>query len=106
MENLNITDNRQKNRFEVDFGDDLAYLEYRYQHDTRVLLHTYVPEQYRGKGNAAKLIQQVLDDIRETKEQVMVNCPSVTRFLRVNPEYNDVVKKFRPVVRTKPVRVK
>lgn len=99
MEKLNLTDNRQKNRFEAPLGSDIAYLEYRYQHDTRVLMHSYVPEEYRGKGNAARLIRQVLDEIRESDEEIMVNCASVSRFLRENPEYNDVVKKFRPVVR-------
>jgi len=100
MEKFKIIDNSQKNRFEANLGADVAYLEYRYQQDTRVLMHTYIPEQYRGKGNAAKLIQEVLDLIRDAGEQVMVNCASVTRFLRDNPEYNDVVKKFRPIIRS------
>src|SRR5690606_6501450 len=100
MEKFKIIDNSQKNRFEANLKTDVAYLEYRYQQDTRVLMHTYIPEQYRGKGNAAKLIQEVLDLIRDAGEQVMVNCASVTRFLRDNPEYNDVVKKFRPIIRS------
>jgi|SRR5690606_2984899 predicted GNAT family acetyltransferase len=99
MEKFNIIDNGQKSRFEVNLGSDTAYMEYRYQQETRVLMHTYIPEQYRGKGNLAKFIQEVLDQIRASNEEVMINCASVTRFLRDNPEYNDVVKKFRPIVR-------
>jgi predicted GNAT family acetyltransferase len=98
MEKFKVINNKEKHRFEVDLGTDIAYIEYRYQGNTKVLMHTYVPEKYRGKGNAAKLIQQVLDDQRKAKTQVMVNCAAVSRFIKENPDYNDVVVRFRPVI--------
>lgn len=101
MEKFNVINNKDKRRFEVNLGTDIAYMEYRFQGGTKVLMHTYVPEKYRGKGNAAKLIQQVLDDLRKAKTQVMVNCAAVTRFIREHPEYNDVVVRFRPAAMAK-----
>ena len=86
MEKFNVVNNKDKRRFEVNLGTDIAYMEYRFQNDTKVLMHTYVPEKYRGKGNALKFIQQVLDDIRKAKTQVMVNCAAVSRFLKEHPE--------------------
>lgn len=96
MEQFKVIDNKEKHRYEVDLGTDIAYMEYRFQNKTKVLMHTYVPEKYRGKGNAAKFIQQVLENHRNAKSQVMVNCAAVSRFLREHPEYNDVVVRFRP----------
>ena len=101
MEKINVINNKEKQRFELDLGTDVAYMEYRFQNNTKVLMHTYVPEKYRGKGNAQKFIQQVLDDQRKAKSQVMVNCAAVTRFIREHPEYNDLVAKFRPAVLSK-----
>ncbi|HEU5147465.1 MAG TPA: GNAT family N-acetyltransferase [Chryseosolibacter sp.] len=98
MEKLNVVNNKDKQRYELNLGTDIAYMEYRFQNDTKVLMHTYVPEKYRGKGNAMKFIQQVLDDIRKSKSQVMVNCAAVSRFVKEHPEYNDLVVRFRPAV--------
>lgn len=101
MEKVNVVNNKEKQRFELDLGTDIAYMEYRIQNDLKVLMHTYVPEKYRGKGNALKFIQQVLDDQRKAKKQVMVNCAAVSRFIKEHPEYNDLVAKFRPAVLSK-----
>lgn len=101
MEKINVVNNKDKQRFELNLGTDVAYMEYRFQNDTKVLMHTYVPEKYRGKGNALKFIQQVLDDIRKAKTQVMVNCAAVSRFLKEHPEYNDLVIRFKPAVLSK-----
>ena len=98
MEKLNVVNNKDKHRYELNLGTDIAYMEYRFQNDTKVLMHTYVPEKYRGKGNALKFIQQVLDDIRKAKSQVMVNCAAVSRFIKDHPEYNDLVVRFKPAV--------
>ena len=98
MEKLNVVNNKDKQRFELNLGTDIAYMEYRFQNNTKVLMHTYIPEKYRGKGNAQKFIQQVLDTLRKAKTQVMVNCAAVSRFLREHPEYNDLVVKFKPAV--------
>lgn len=98
MEKINVVNNKDKQRYELNLGTDIAYMEYRFQNDTKVLMHTYVPEKYRGKGNAMKFIQQVLDDIRKAKSHVMVNCAAVSRFIKEHPEYNDLVVRFRPAV--------
>ena len=101
MEKINVINNKEKQRFELNLGTDIAYMEYRFQNDTKVLMHTYVPEKYRGKGNAIRFIQQVLDDQRKAKAQVMVNCASVSRFLKDHPEYNDLITRFKPAVLSK-----
>lgn len=96
MDKLNIVNNKEKQRFEFNLGTDIAYMEYRFQNNVKVLMHTYVPEKYRGKGNAVKFIQQVLDDLRKAKTKVMVNCATISRFIKEHPEYNDLVVRFKP----------
>lgn len=98
MEKTNVVHNKEKQRFELNLGTDIAYMEYRLQNNTRVLMYTFIPEKYRGKGNASRFIQEVLDIHRKAKTQVMVNCASVARFIKENPDYNDVVVRFRPVI--------
>ncbi len=101
MDKLNIVNNKEKQRFELNLGTDIAYMEYRSQNNATVLMHTYVPEKYRGKGNALKFIQQVLDDLRKAKTPVMVNCAAVSRFIKEHPEYSDLITKFKPAVLSK-----
>ncbi len=101
MEKTNLVNNKEKQRFEFNLGTDIAYMEYRYQNDIKVLMHTYIPEKYRGKGNALKFIQMVLDNERKSKNSVMVHCAAVSRFIKEHPEYNDLVARFRPATLTK-----
>lgn len=101
MDKVTVVNNKDKQRFELNLGTDIAYMEYRFQNNVKVLMHTYVPEKYRGKGNALKFIQQVLDDLRKAKTKVMVNCAAVSRFIKEHPEYNDLVVKFKPVILSK-----
>lgn len=101
MDKIIVVNNKEKQRFELNLGTDIAYMEYRFQNDIKVLMRTYVPEKYRGKGNALKFIQQVLDDQRKAKNKVMVNCPAVSRFIKEHPEYSDLVVRFKPAVLSK-----
>lgn len=101
MDKVTVVNNKEKQRFELNLGTDIAYMEYRFQNNVKVLMHTYVPEKYRGKGNALKFIQQVLDDLRKAKTKVMVNCAAVSRFIKEHPEYNDLVVRFKPVILSK-----
>ena len=101
MDKVTVVNNKEKQRFELNLGTDIAYMEYRFQNNVKVLMHTYVPEKYRGKGNALKFIQQVLDDLRKGKTKVMVNCAAVSRFIKEHPEYNDLVVRFKPVILSK-----
>ena len=101
MDKVTVVNNKEKQRFELNLGTDIAYMEYRFQNNVKVLMHTYVPEKYRGKGNALKFIQQVLDDLRKAKTKVMVNCAAVSRFIKEHPEYNDLVVRFKPVILNK-----
>lgn len=88
-----IIHNKEKLRFEIDLGDDIARLEYRYYKDNMALMHTVVPEKYSGQGLATKLAEHVFAYARSNKIQLIVYCPFVAAYLKRHPEQRDLLNK-------------
>lgn len=88
-----IHNNSEKNRYEVDLGEDgNAILEYQWRGKDLALMHTFVPRKFEGHGIAAALAKHSLEDARANGYKVHVYCPYVTAWLKRHPgEYNDVV---------------
>ena len=55
------------------------------------LMHTVVKEEFGGRGFAAVLVAQALDDIRGRGLLIRPVCTYVQRFLSLRPEYGDLV---------------
>ena len=91
MEEIKVVNNIEKQRFEVALNDDLAILEYRYYEGTMALMHTLVPESFRGMGIAGKLAHAALEFVKANHQKVLVYCPFVAKYLESHPEYNDLV---------------
>jgi predicted GNAT family acetyltransferase len=72
-------------------GIDVASLRFDEVEDRVVLVATSVVPGFRGRGIAANLIADVLDDLRDRGRPITVRCPAVAAFLRGNPEYADLV---------------
>ncbi len=49
--------------------------------------HTEVPPELRGRGIAAALVRQALEDVRARGERIIATCPYVKEFLARHPEY-------------------
>lgn len=97
LDKLEIKDNEEKKRYEVDLGDAIAMIEYIPTKKMIVFTHTEVPRAYEGQGIANRMIRHVLDEAR--KNQLLVNpmCPFVKLFIRRHPEYRDIVpERLRP----------
>jgi predicted GNAT family acetyltransferase len=56
-----------------------------------IVLTTTVAPEFRGRGIAADLIADALDDIREQGLHVTVRCPVVAAFIAQNREYADLI---------------
>lgn len=75
---------------------ELATLRYD-EADGRVIVHTTtVAPEFRGRGIAADLIADALDDIRERGLRVTVQCPVVAAFMTGNPQYSDLIDPEHP----------
>ncbi|MDQ2677032.1 MAG: N-acetyltransferase [Actinomycetota bacterium] len=88
-----VTDNPERERYELRLGDELVgLLEYRGRGRDRALTHTEIYEGHEGQGLAGHLVKNVLEDLREKGLQVIPVCPYVTKYLRDHPEYMDLVE--------------
>lgn len=86
-----VRDNRTKNRYEADVGDEFAVVVYALDGDRITFLHTEVPEDAEGKGIASALVRFALDDARSRSLVVIPRCPYVTRWIKRHHEYRDLV---------------
>jgi len=80
-----VHDNREASRFEVVLDGDVAFLEYERTPDSFVLVHTEVPESFRGRGVANELAKFALQAARASGVPVVVRCPFIRAYLRKHP---------------------
>lgn len=84
---MQVLNNKKLFRFEITAEDGkLAYLEYRWKKGDMLLMRTYVPPEYRGKGMGAELAKAALAHAKENNLQVQVFCPFIQLFLDKHPE--------------------
>ena len=86
-----VTDNRERLRYELRVEKGLAVAYYEPRDGTLVFTHTVVPEALRGQGLASKLIKAALDDARRRGLKVVPQCPFVARYIEGHPEERDLV---------------
>ena len=88
---LKIINNEEKLRFETIVGNDLAYIDYRWNKGAIVIMHTFVPVPYREKGVAAAMAKFALDYIKEKNLKLVVYCPYITWYMKRHPEYSHLL---------------
>ena len=88
-----VTINESTNRFEVELGDDTAFIDFRWNHQTLILLYIFVPTTNRGKGISNVLIQYALAYARSKDVKVKVFCHYISRYIRMHPEYQELLEK-------------
>jgi len=71
-------------------GRRIADLRFSREGDRLSLLTTTVVPEFRGRGIAAELVADALDDIRSRGERITVFCPVVSAYLTQHPEYADL----------------
>lgn len=74
----------------------MAYVQYDEVDDSIVVLTTSVDPEFRGRGIAADLIADVLDDLRERNRPITVRCPVVAAFMAGNSQYADLLDRNTP----------
>ena len=79
-------------RFAADVDRGEAVVDYELiGDDTLDLRRTFVSEELRGEGLAAKVVQHALDWARSHDKKVVATCPYVARFIERHPEYDELV---------------
>ncbi len=74
--------------------DEEAELAYARPSEEEIdFTHTFVPESARGQGLAQKLIEEGLCFARDNNFMVIASCPAVAKYIKNNPQHQDLLKK-------------
>ncbi|MDE2380327.1 GNAT family N-acetyltransferase [Bradyrhizobium sp.] len=85
-----VRDNKDKNRFELDVGNEIAFASYRLTPSAVIITHTETPRALRGRGIGSKLVKGALELIRSDGRKVIGGCSFVVDYLDNHPEYADL----------------
>ncbi len=83
----------RQNVFFINLGlGKKVYLRYTIDGNIMVFESTYTPEEYRGKGLAAKVTEKAIEYAREKKLKVRPVCSYSARFFEQHPEDKDLLE--------------
>lgn len=86
-----VVDNVEKNRFEMNLPDGLAFVAYQRTGNVLSLNHAEVPFALQGQGLGAELARGTLMAIRAEGGTVIPRCSFIAAFMRRHPEFNDLL---------------
>jgi len=86
-----VRDNKDRSRFELDLGNELAFANYRLTSAAVIITHTETPRALRGRGIASELVKGALDLIRRDGKKVIAGCGFVADYLNKHPDDTDLV---------------
>ena len=90
--NIEVRHNPDESRYEIwRDGERVGHSDYRRNGNELTFVHTEVDRKFRGEGLAEQLVRSALDDLRRRGETLVSECPFVSRFVRDNAEYQDLV---------------
>lgn len=77
-------------RAEVEGSAKPAELTWQARGSTRIVDHTFVPPEARGKGIAMALVEAIVEDARAKGFTIEPQCPYVEAAFRRNAQWADV----------------
>jgi predicted GNAT family acetyltransferase len=80
-----VEDDRDNSRLLVVEGRDAAQLDYQVEDDRLYLLHTEVPEAFRGQGIGAQLVAGAVEKAAKENLTIVPWCPYARRWLKDHP---------------------
>jgi predicted GNAT family acetyltransferase len=82
----NVVDEVDEHRFVYRTGADEAELVYRAEPGRLVLVHTGVPDAFRGQGIGGRLVEAAIDRAAQRGETVVAECSYARRWLEEHPD--------------------
>ena len=86
-----VTDNRERDQFEMRVGGALARIVYRRENGRIALVHTEVPDELSGQGVGSRLVRGALDRIRAEGLRIIPSCSFVAAYMARHPEEQDLL---------------
>ena len=93
---LKVINNEEASRFEVRFGDLVAFAAYKLSNNIITFTHTIVPIELEGQGIGRKLAETGLGYAHEHNLKVIPQCPFISGFIRKNPQYQPLTLGYTP----------
>jgi len=78
-------------RFQIEFNDNFAFIDYRAMGSQIALNHTEADILIAGTGAAQAVVEKTLLYIEENKKKALPFCPYILSFIKRNPEWKRVV---------------
>lgn len=91
MADVEVTNNTQARRFEVELDGRIAFADYRLKPGQIVLPHTVVPPEFEGKGVASALARAAFGYARANGLKVVPTCAFMSGWVKKHPEQHDIV---------------
>lgn len=92
--NLTINHDKDSQRFLAAKDGKESVLKYKIIDDqTLDYFSTFVPEELRNQGIAAKITDYALNYAKENHYQIVASCPYVKNYITNHPEYQSLLKK-------------
>ena len=88
---MNVTDNKEKSRFETKVDGYDAFVEYSVLPGVLKLDHTEVDKALAGQGVASEMIEKVLLEIELRGLKVIPVCPFIEKYIGKHPEWKSIV---------------
>ena len=86
-----VSDNRERRRFELDVGGQVAFASYARQEATLIIPQVEAPTPLRGTGAAGRLMQGFMEIARAEKLKVVPYCSYAAAWIRRHKEYQDLL---------------
>ena len=90
---MNVIHDPGKQEFCIDLGSYHAVLMYARQEKILDFYHIYVPDPFRNRGIAGKLLIHAFEYAKKEGFQVVPSCPFIAGdFLKSFPQYQEIVR--------------
>jgi uncharacterized protein len=91
-ESSEVFNNVSAHQFEVHERERMAWLDYRLENRTIVLVHTEVPPELENRGIGAKLVKAAMEYARQSSLMVVPRCSFAAAYIRRHPQYQALVE--------------
>jgi uncharacterized protein len=88
---MEIINNKEESRFELEIDNWKAILEYEIKNDRMYLISTKVPDALAGQGIGKKLVTLAIDQIESMDLKIIPVCSFVKTWFLRHPEKNDLL---------------
>lgn len=90
---MNVIDQVSRQRFELVEEGKLAFADYRKNGGTLILPYVEADPALRGRGTAGRLMEGVMEIVRQRGLKVRPVCGYAVMWLERHPEYVDLVER-------------